>query len=802
MRAFRLTAARIPVYTQGMRKRKKPTKTSLWLALTGGILLTSMMAAQTVGGAANKAGERVYQRSCASCHGPKGEGTKAYRRALVGHATVKELSEYIGRSMPPGPKRLPPAEASAVAAYIYDAFYSPIAQERNRPPRVALSRLTVRQFRQSVTDLVGSFRPEPRLDERRGLAAEYFRARRMSQNERVIERLDPEIRFDWGTAAPAKDGFDPYQFSARWRGSLVAPDTGEYEIVIRSNHSVRMWLNNRRTPLIDRWVQSGNETEHRASIYLLAGQAYPLLVEFSKSTQGVDDTDKQQGRKVPPAFMTLAWRRPRLAEEPIPQRCLTPSETPEVYVVSTPFPPDDRSQGYERGASVSKAWDQAVTSAAMDAAGYVAENLRDLAGVDRNAQDRVSRLKAFSRQFVERAFRRPLTADEARVYVDRHFETAPDADMAVKRIVLLTLKSPRFLYPELAGNPADGYTVASRLALGLWDSLPDKELLRAAAAGELTSREQVIRQAERMAGDARAWQKLQSFFYHWLKVDQVTELAKDTKRFPGFDAAAATDLRTSFDLMLESTLKSGDYRQLMNTDRYMLNGRLARLYGGELPEDAPFQPVALDGGTRRGILAHPYLLSVLAYLDSSSPIHRGVLLARNVLGRMLQPPPEAVAPIAADLHPSLTTRQRVELQTKPAACMSCHSLINPLGFALERYDAIGKRREKDNGKPVDDSGYYRTRDGRLVKFSSPADLSSFIATSGEAHAAFVEKLFLYMVKQPVRAYGPGLAQTLQSRFAASQYNVKSIAALSVAETAMGSPVKSAGQTGKGNRTDA
>src|SRR5207253_383016 len=129
-----------------------------------------------------------------------------------------------------------------------------------------------------------------------------------------------------------------------------------------------------------------------------------------------------------------------------------------------------------------------------------------------------------------------------------------------------------------------------------------------------------------------------------------------------------------------------------------LNGRLAQLYGGDLPADAPFRKVAPRSGERAGVLTHPYLLAKFAYTSTSSPIHRGVFLARNVLGVSLRPPPDAFTPLAPDLHPNLNTRERITLQTSPTTCTSCHNVINPLGFTLEHYDAIGRFRDREKGK--------------------------------------------------------------------------------------------------------
>ena len=221
--------------------------------------------------------------------------------------------------------------------------------------------------------------------------------------------------------------------------------------------------------------------------------------------------------------------------------------------------------------------------------------------------------------------------------------------------------------------------------------------------------------------------------------------------------------------------EKSDYRELFLSDKTFLNGRLAGLYGVNLPPDAPFQPVALDPAERSGVLTHPYILASFAYVDNSSPIHRGVMIVRNMLGRVLKPPPAAFAPLAAGLHPDMTTRQRVEMQTKPAACNGCHGMINPLGFTLERFDAIGRLRTEESGQPVNCTGSYQPLSGPVAQFTGARDLSRYIAGSDEAHAAFVEKMFQNLVKQPVRAYGPQTLPNLQRNFAAQEYNIRKFA---------------------------
>ncbi len=721
-----------------------------------------------------RTGEQIFRQQCATCHGAAGEGTDDhYPLPLVGERSVASLARLIAKTMPEdAPGECVGEDAERVAAFIYDAFYSKAAQARNKfqPPRIELARLTVRQYRSAVADLIGSFRPVVPWGEERGLKAEFSsRGRRRRDGNSgggSLKRIDPEIRFDFGTDSPIpeqnahKEIARRYQrlpllwvplglfrqfsqdFRATWQGSVLAPETGEYEFLVKTENATRLLVNDKVRPLIDALVKSGDDTEYRGSTYLLGGHAYPLQIELSRSKEKTSS-------------IALEWKLPRRAFELIPQRNLSTSSLPESFVLKTPFPPDDRSAGYERGTSVSKAWDQATADAAVEVVGYVLAHLKELSGASDGASDRDAKLREFCQRFAERAFRRPLNAEQKAFFIDRQLKQAKGAEPGIKRVILLVLMSPRFLYREIGRDNPDSYDVASRLSFGLWDSLPDQPLLDLAASGQLATREQVARQAERMVTDLRARGKLRDFLLQWLKVDQAAEIVKDPKRFPRFNEAIVSDLRTSLDLFLEDVIRgdSSDFRELLCADYVYLNGRLAPLYGADLAPGTPFQKIRLEPRERAGVLSHPYLMANFAYTGTSSPIHRGVFLARNVLGRVLRPPPEAVAPLAADLHPDLTTRERVTLQTKPESCQSCHGMINPLGFTLERFDAVGRYRNEEKGRPIEAAGYYETRAGETVKFDGVRELASFLAASEEAHTAFVQQLFHFLVKQPVRAFG-------------------------------------------------
>lgn len=734
------------------------------------LLLTSSVALAAPDGA------KLYKEQCARCHGDVGQGVKKkYADPLVGDLAVPQLAEVVRKTMPDDkPESLTKEEATAIAEFMHTAFYSPAAREKNNPIRADLSRLTINQYRHAAADLIGSFRfgTNKWTDGGKGLKGEYFGNR--NYNNRQKERTDPTVAFDFKTDPPTDGKYDEHEFSIRWTGSFLTPESGDYTFVVKSDQAVQLWVNGDR--VVNALVKSGNQTEYTAIVPLTGGRVYPIRFDFSKALQGVKDKKP----KPVPAFARLEWKRPHGALEPIPGRYLSPNGVPEQFVVGTPFPPDDKSMGWERGTRVSKEWDAAVTEAALEVSAYVIKFHEQLAGI--NPKDpldkRGPKLKEFVARFVERAFRRPLTDELKQVFIEKQYTAANgDNEMFLKRVVLLTLKSPRFLMREASDKP-DAFDVAAKLSFALWDSAPDAELLKAAADGKLKTKDEVRKQAERMLNDPRAEAKLRGFLLHWLRLDVDRDLAKNDKLFPGFDAATVADLRTSLEMFLDEVAgsKESDFRRLLKSDEVYLNGRLAKVYGADLPVDAPFTKVKLDAGQRAGVLTHPYLMTSFAYTDHSSPIHRGVFIAKGLLGVGLKPPQEAFSPLAASAHPMLSTRERVALQTKGANCQTCHNVINPLGFTLEGFDAIGKVRAKDNNKDVDTAGRYLTKSGEEKVFKGPVELANFVADSPEAHAAFAEQLFHHLIQQPVRAFGGNRSEELRDMFAKSGYSIRALAA--------------------------
>ena len=717
-------------------------------------------------------GKQIYQKQCGECHGPNGERVPdATEEPLHGDLSLPELITVINDTMPEEkPETCTGKDAEKVARYIFKTFYTREAREENKAARIELTRLTVRQHLNVSADLLASVDGMRSVDERRGLKAEYFKTRSFRGNERVVDRIDPRVDFDFGEKTPAEGIPKPEEFSIRWQGSITAEETGEYEFFVKTENGTKLWVNGRETPLIDAWVSSqGRAREHVGTIRLLGGRAYPIRLDVFKF-------------KEKSASIVLEWKPPRKAREVIPQRSLVPVAVPETFVASTVFPPDDAISGYERGTSVSREWDHATTRAALEMATRIADRLDRLTGTRPDAADRKKKAQEFCRRFAERAFRRPLSEEQRQFFVDAHFESAGELESAVKRSVLLVLKSPRFLYPSISPTP-DDYGAATRLSLGLWDSLPDRVLLQAAAQGKLRTPEQIAAQAKRMLADPRAKSKLRHFFHHWLQLDEKEELTKDKELFPGFDDLLVGlpdlgdgEVRTSLDLFLDDVVWNGtaDFRELLLANHVFMNARLAAFYGADAPADTGFAKVEFDPQQRSGVVTHPYMMASFAYPRLSSPIHRGVFVTRRLVGRALKPPPQAIEFKEGDFKPGMTTREKVALLTKPTACQSCHGVINPLGFTMEHYDAVGRYRESEEKKPVDATTLYSTADGNSVELNGARGLAEFIADSPRAHGIFVDQVFHQAVKQPINAFGPTTRDDLIAKFAASEFNIKQL----------------------------
>ena len=756
----------------------------LYLTITAWIINVSHVVAQDD---LRERGGQLYAKQCAECHGTAGQGVDgAFADALVGDLSVAELSDAIARTMPEGEAELCVGDdARAVAAFVHHAFYSEDARIRNDPPQIRLARLTGTQLRQSVADLYAHFMGVTAPTSDRGIKGTYYNGVRFSKDKLKIDRVDGTIDFDWKHDGPG-EGINGKDFAVRWQGGLKIDETGRYEIVIRSTAAFMCGLGNTRRPFINNRVQSGDKTVFRKSIVLTAGWVYPLQIDLYQ---------RKRKTEQPPVRISLSWIPPNGVEQVIPRRHLVSGYLRPAYSLQTKMPPDDRTYGFERGLTIDRQWDAATTSAAIEFAQVAASDLwPEYQRRHKNdPNENRAKLRAFLAEIVTTSFRGPIDDASRSFYIDAQVDQTEDDDEAIRRSILVTLKSPRFLYPRLDTDRSVSQRVANRLALTLFDSVPsDSWLFRQAQEGHFTNEARVRTAARRMINDYRAQAKTRELLYEWLNLNHDRDIVKNAERFPEFDAKIVSEQKASLDAFLDEVVwsEASDLRQLFRADWTFTSPRLASFYGDEWKPasespDALARTAALSP-QRVGLLTHPYLMSGLAYQDSTSPIHRGVFLMRNILGRSLRPPKEAFTPLSPDLHPQLTTRERVELQTSPEGCRACHSKINGLGFTLENFDAVGRFREREDDKPLDTAGHYITRDGESVTFRGSTELADFLADSQDVHRAFIKRAFQHFVKQPVAAYGVNRLNELADGFRKDNFNIRNllveIAVISANET--------------------
>ncbi len=730
-------------------------------------------------------GQSIYEAKCAKCHGNSGEGVAdVYDENLYGDRPFAELVKIINDTMPDEkPEECVGEEAQQVAEYMYETFYTATARAKHQPPRIELSRLTVSQYQNTIADLAGYFLSNGPVNDKRGLQAKYYNDRRSKKEELKIERIDPVVQFDFATAGP-NDQINEEEFFVSWNGGLIVEETGEYEIGIKTQNGFEFWMNDSEEPLIDRRVVSGNDVqEQTATLKLLGGRSYALRLEFFK--------EKRKDQKNLTASVELRWKPPHKEWETIPERNLSPEWFPKVLVVKTTFPPDDSSLGYARGTSISRAWDDSTTYAALEVIDYILANKKEFTRKHK-ADSEQETFRKFCIEFGGLAFRRPFNDDQKNFYVDRIFNGLENPTEAFKQSLLLILKSPNFLYLNAKAGPVDSFDVASRLSYTMWDSMPDSHLWNEAQADRLQNRDQISDLANKMVNNPRTKLKMRGFFDHLLQLEEADDIDKDADTFPGFDAQLLADLRTSLLLFVDEVVWSerSDFRELLLSNDLYLNQRLADFYEVKFDHPSGFERVSLDTKQRAGVVTHPFLLSALAYHKSTSPIHRGVFVTRRLLGRSLKPPPMAIEFMDSRFDPNLTMREKVSELTKSKTCMTCHSVINPLGFSLEHYDAVGRFRTIDKDKPVDASGVYTTPEGVQVTLGGARDLAEHIAISEVAQVGFVEELFHHMVKQPGAAYGDQTLNELRDKLAGNDFNIKKLAVeIALTSAAFGLPEK-------------
>ena len=354
-----------------------------------------------------------------------------------------------------------------------------------------------------------------------------------------------------------------------------------------------------------------------------------------------------------------------------------------------------------------------------------------------------------------RAFRRDVTVEEMRPFLADYAAARRkhDFDFSIAAALRDVLLAPDFLFrlefdppgaaPGSAQRVSD-WELASRLSFFLWSSIPDDELLDAARRGELRDRAMLHRQVRRMLADRRASTLADNFAEQWLGLRGLAEIKPDRQVYPEFDSALESDFEQETRLFVRSIIhENRSVLDLLGADYTYLNERLGRVYGISGVMGPGFRRVSVAGHPERGgLLGQGSILMLTSHTTKTSPILRGRWILDSLLNSPPPPPPPGVPPLdeAPANGQKLTTRQQIERHRKNAVCASCHARMDPLGFALENFDVIGRWRTHDEGGAIDASG--KMPGG--ASFAGPQELKRYLLSRPDEFAnATVMRLLTY-----------------------------------------------------------
>ncbi len=385
-----------------------------------------------------------------------------------------------------------------------------------------------------------------------------------------------------------------------------------------------------------------------------------------------------------------------------------------------------------------------------------------------------------------RAYRRPVTSSEIQQLTNLVALAQSKGDSFEEGVCLsiqALLVSPHFLFRLEQNKPAtisdvgtrlNQHELASRLSYFLWSSMPDDELLRVADNGTLRKPAVLQAQVLRMLKDEKARALVENFGGQWLELRKLESSKPDREKFPEYDDYLRMSMLRETELFIESIVREDrSILEFIDGKHTFLNERLAKLYDIPNVKGPEFRKVSLAGNPQRGgILTHASVLTVSSYTTRTSPVLRGKWILDNILNAPPPPPPPDVPNLdETKIGSTLTVRQQLEEHRKNPTCAACHARLDPLGFGLEKFDAIGVYRTMDGKLPVDDSG--ELPDGR--KFNGPEELRKIILADRDAFAqCLTEKLLTYGLGRGLERYDKPTVKKIAVQVALNNYKFSSV----------------------------
>jgi hypothetical protein len=403
-----------------------------------------------------------------------------------------------------------------------------------------------------------------------------------------------------------------------------------------------------------------------------------------------------------------------------------------------------------------------------------------------SSQDEEPCARTILSTLARRAFRRPVTEADIRplmaFYASGRREG--DFDTGIERALRAMLVAPDFIfrveYDPPGAAPGTAYRIsdhelASRLSFFLWSSIPDDALLDLADAGKLQTPAVLEQQVRRMLADPRSETLVQNFAGQWLQLRNLAEVTPDPDVFSDFDDDLRHAFRRETELLFESILRNDrSVLELLDSDYTFLNERLAGHYGIPKVYGSQFRRIALHNPNRGGVLGQSSILTLTSYPNRTSVVQRGKWILENLLGTPPPPPPPDVPELEAKGNDGgiRSLREQMEEHRGNAVCASCHARMDPIGFALENYDGIGKWWTEENGGPIDASG--TLPDG--TQFEGLVGLKKLLLTSrrDEFVSNVSEKLLTYGLGRGLEAYDMPVVRAITRDASREDYRMSAL----------------------------
>jgi mono/diheme cytochrome c family protein len=695
----------------------------------------------------------LMQKYCAACHGAQNPSSGLALMQFRDTAAVVKAHDLWGRvaqnvassAMPP--KGLPQptaAERSRIVAWI-ESTLSTAGCEINTPGRVTMRRLNREEYNNTIRDLLHvTVRPAdsfPSDDVGYGF-----------DNIGDVLSISPLLMEKYLTAAEqaARAAIVTPESSSpvtRWEGDALTPTGGE------AHQKGRILPKVSELSLEHEFPKAG-EYFFRARAFGQQAGAEPTKLAF-----------RLDGKNVRVVDVTATEVRPDLYQVrltlPAGKRKLSVAFINDFYRETPPEPPRRRPRIEDRNLVVTAIEVQGP----LELHGPLPESHRRLFGEEEpTAASATQRATTILGAFARRAYRRPVTAAEVARLV-RISQLAIDAGESFERGIQLAVQaalvSPHFLFRvETSPGPRDShgnqwvgqYEMASRLSYFLWSSMPDEALLALAAQGKLQDPAVLAAQVKRMLKDPKARALGDNFAMQWLTLRRIREANPDPERFPGFNDALRQAMLTETALFFQEVVqKDRSVLDFLDGRFTYVNEVLAKHYGLSGVQGESFRRVTLDGTPRKGLLTQASVLTVTSNPTRTSPVKRGKWVLEQLLGTPPPPPPPDVPELADDKHGPLvgTLRQRMEQHRENPSCASCHARMDPIGFGLENFDAVGRWRTTDGGEPIDASG--ELPGGK--RFSGPAQLITLLkAQEAQFTRNLTEKLLTYALGRGIEPY--------------------------------------------------